>query len=378
MRTLQIGDDWLEEKEGGLARYFYELLRHLPATGTDPKGLVIGSARVAKSTGGRVVAFARADQSLLKRVYAARRAALAEIKLEKVDLIASHFALYAAPIADRLCSIPSVVHFHGPWCAESGIEGSTGLNARFKKFVEMTVYTKAKRLIVLSRSFQQELTNRYGISEDLIRIVPGGIDVDRFHVNVSRSAARETLGWPIDRPIVLAVRRHVHRMGLENLIDAAKSLVQNHPDLLILIGGSGPITNDLRRRVADLGLESHVRLVGRIDDVQLPLAYRAANMSIVPSQALEGFGLITLESLASGTPVLVTPVGGLPEIVLPFAPQCIFKDTSTAEMESVLNEVLQGTRALPTPEACRSYAVAKYSWPQIARQVRAVYDEAVR
>jgi glycogen(starch) synthase len=377
MRTLQIGDDWLEERDGGLGRYYFEMLCHLPATGATTHGLVVGSPWVTESTGGKVVAFARPNDSMLKRLTAARQAALGQIDCSSIDLIASHFALYAVPIADRLRTIPTVVHFHGPWSGESGAEGAASLNARLKGAVEKIVYSRAKRFIVLSHSFQHELVRRYGIAEELIRIVPGGIDIERFHTKLSRAEARERLGWPTDRPILLTVRRHVRRMGLEDLIEATQQLVRQQPDLLVLLGGSGPISGELKTRVTESGLEDHVRFLGRIDDADLPMAYRAADMSVVPSQSLEGFGLITLESLASGTPVFVTPVGGLPEIVQPFAPQCVFPGSSSAEIAGVLGEALHGTLSMPTEEACRAYAADSFSWTRIAERVRSVYDEAM-
>lgn len=377
MRTLQIGDDWIEEREGGLGRYYFELLRHLPETGTTTHGLVVGSPAVTTSTGGKVVAFAQPGAAMRKRMFAARRAALAQIDGRKVDLIASHFALYAVPIADRLRSTPTVVHFHGPWSGESDVEGAASLSSRAKAAVENIVYSRARRLIVLSKSFQQELVRRYGVPEERIRIVPGGIDAERFNMMLTRAEARQRLGWPNDRPILLTVRRQVRRMGLEDLIDAAKLLLVQQPDLLVLLGGSGPIAGELKLRIAELGLENSVKLLGRIDDIDLPTAYRAADMTVVPSQSLEGFGLITLESLASGTPVYVTPVGGLPEIVTPFAPVCVFENTSSSAIAATLGEALRGTRPVPTETACRAYAADGFAWQRIAEKVRSVYDEAM-
>jgi glycogen synthase len=377
LRTLQIGDDWPDERAGGLGRYYCELLRHLPATATVSQGMVVGSPSITHKTGGKVVAFATSDAPMQHRLRGARRAALDQIEHGRIDLIASHFALYALPIADRLQAIPTVVHFHGPWAGESGVEGSAGINARFKKVIERLVYSRAKRIVVLSRAFQQELLRRYGIPEELIRVVPGGTDLERFNTTLTRIEARRLLGWPAERPLLLAVRRLVRRTGLENLIDAAKLLVTRQPDLLVLIGGSGPLAGELQQRIAEHGLENNVRMLGRIEDVDLPTAYRAANMTVVPSQSLEGFGLITLESLASGTPVFVTPVGGLPEIVVPLAPECVFDGTSSKEIASVLGEALRGDRFVPTQEACRNYAVSRFSWTRIAEMVRGVYEEAL-
>ena len=377
MNTLQIGDLWLHEEEGGLARYYYELLRHLPGTDTHSIGLVVGSNQVAATSNGTVQPFAKTTDTLLRRMLKLRAAALARLRTESIDLIASHFAPYMFPLVDRLQSYPTVVHFHGPWGEESSSQNSHLGHSRAKSAIERIVYSRARRLIVLSKSFQQELIERYDVSEDRVRIIPGGIDIQRFNTSLTRSEARTRLGWPTNRPIILAVRRQVPRMGLEELIDAAALLVQRCPDVLLILGGTGPLAADLATRIHNRGLERNVRLAGRIKDEELPLAYRAADMSVVPSNSLEGFGLITLESLASGTPVYVTPVGGLPEIIQPFAPDCVFANTSAAEMSNVLYESLRGTRKRPSDIDCRNYAVDHFSWDRIATRVRGIYDEAI-
>ncbi len=377
MQTLQIGDDWHTERVGGLNFYYYELLRHLGATGTLVHGLVVGSDSIRTSTQGQVVAFAKQDDNLARRMFSVRRSALDQLVRSKIDLIASHFALYTMPIIDRLKSVPTVVHFHGPWAAEGNAEGARSYKSWLKASLERSVYARARRLIVLSVAFKTELIANYGISEDLIRAVPAGVDLNRFNTLISRAEARHRLGWPTDRPIILSVRRQVRRMGLEDLIDAARLLVRQCPDVLIFLGGSGPLSDELQKRIEEFNLQHNVKRLGRIHDLDLPLAYRAADMTVVPSQSLEGFGLITLESLASGTPVYVTPVGGMPEIIEPFAPECIFASTTAVDIAQGLSDALQARRPLPSDAACRAYSSHNFSWPKIAQRVRAVYDEAL-
>jgi glycosyltransferase involved in cell wall biosynthesis len=306
---------------------------------------------------------------------AVRRLVFKQLSQNKIDVIASHFALYTMPILDLLNKIPTVVHFHGPWAAESSAEGARNYKTQVKAALERRVYAHARRFIALSNAFKDELIAGYGIAEHRIEIVPGGVDLDRFNTGISRTEARRQLGWPANRPIILTVRRQVRRMGLETLLDAAKLLAAEIPDVLILLGGTGPIADELQQRIVEFGLEQNVRRLGRVEDADLPLAYRAADMTVVPSQSLEGFGLITLESLASGTPVYVTPVGGLPEIVKPFAPECIFANTNADEMARGLGEALRGER--PTDQACRAYAANNFSWSLIAKRVRTVYDQAL-
>ena len=377
LRTLQVGNDWFGERESGLNRFYSELLKHLPEVGVEVHGMVVGSSNVRTATGGRIESFASAKDSVARRFLGARREAIRFLRAQKPDLIASHFAMYAFPFLDYLRLTPTVIHFHGPWAAETFAEGRSSWSAKARAAIERAVYGRGSRVIVLSKAFGTELVRRYGVPEERVRLVPGGIDCERFNDQLTRQQARERLGWPNDRPIVLSVRRLKRRMGLENLIDAAKQVSRMMPDVLILLGGTGPIADELQARIAEHGLNKTVRLLGRVDDADLPAAYRAADVSIVPSQSLEGFGLITLESLACGTPVLVTPVGGLPEVVQPFAPQCVLSGSSAEIIAEALQEFLLGKQMLPGSEECRNYAQGKFSWPVIARLTRGVYEEAL-
>ncbi len=377
IKTLQIGNDWPTERVGGLNRYFADLLRYLPGAGAEVRGLVVGAPEIAAATNGLVMPFARSSDPLLTRLWRARQAALQQLGAGTTDLIVSHFALYTAPLQAHASEWPMVVQFHGPWAAESHVEGAASLALHLKKRIEQGVYRRARRFIVLSRSFQHELVTRYGVDEAATRIIPGGIDINRFHTRDPKRDARVRLGWPTDRPILLAVRRLVRRMGLENLLEAMQTVVRRTPEALLLIGGKGPLAAELQGRIHQHGLQANVRLLGRIEEEDLPFAYRAADATVVPSQALEGFGMITLESLASGTPVFVTPVGGLPEIVQPFAPGCVFASTETQAIASVLGEVFAGTQTLPGERACRDYAVRNYAWPLIAERLCTVYREAL-
>jgi glycosyltransferase involved in cell wall biosynthesis len=167
-------------------------------------------------------------------------------------------------------------------------------------------------------------------------------------------------------------------MGLENLIDAARNVISRFPEFLVYIGGTGPIADELEKRIDELDLNNNVRLLGRISEEMLPLAYRAADFTIVPSQFLEGFGMTSLESLASGTPVLVTPVGGLPEVIRPFSPQCICSDTSVDAITATILDMLREPAKLPNEADCRAYAVQNFAWQRIAEKVRRVYEEAVK
>jgi len=166
-------------------------------------------------------------------------------------------------------------------------------------------------------------------------------------------------------------------MGLEDLIAAADVVRRYHGDMLLLLAGSGPLKEELAARIQALGLERHVRLLGRLPDDRLPLAYRAADLTVVPTIALEGFGLIAVESLAAGVPVLVTPVGGLPEVVADLSPSLVLEATGAGALADGLRRALRGDLDLPGAEACRAYARAHFDCRTAAARTAEVYREAV-
>jgi glycosyltransferase involved in cell wall biosynthesis len=251
------------------------------------------------------------------------------------------------------------------------------LNVWAKRRLEKRVYRHAARLITLSQAFADVLVERYAVDPLRIRVVPPAVDGQAFAVNASRSDARDALEWPKDRPIVFCVRRLARRMGLENLIDAWREVRRTVPDALLVIGGKGPLAAELADRISASTLHEHVVLAGFIPDAQLPLAYRAADLTVVPTQELEGFGLVTLESQAAGTPALVTPVGGLPDGVRDLAPQLVLPDKTTAAIAAGLQGALLGRVTLPDQEACQRHVRSRFSWPLVRERVLGVYAEAL-
>ena len=369
LRTLQLGAHWFPERPGGLDKVFLRLLDHLPDVGVQVRGLV-----AAEEAGGAVRPFASASASLPRRVLGLRASVRAALREERPDLVASHFALYTAPALDLVRERPLVVHFHGPWAAESAAEGAGRASLVAKRAVERAVYRRATTFVVLSEAFRDVLVRDYGVDPRAVRIVPGGVDADLFDVAASREEARDRLGWPADRPVVLTVRRLVRRMGLEGLVEALQAVRQRVPDVLLLVAGRGPLASELEARIEASGLGDHVRLLGFVPDGDLPLAYRAADVTVVPTVALEGFGLVAAESLAAGTPVLVTPVGGLPEVVRDLDAGLVLPAASPDALAEGITDALMGRLRLPDSPSCRQFARERYTWPAVAQGVRDVYE----
>jgi glycosyltransferase involved in cell wall biosynthesis len=378
LQTLQIGMGWFDEEPGGLNRVYSSLIDEHVRAGMEIRGLVVGSPNVALATGGTVSAFASCSMPLVSRMKAMRRAALAWLRTRPDAIVVSHFAQNVFPLLGQLGDHPLVVHFQGPWGQESRVEGAPLWSVMAKELVERRVYGRAAQAIVLSDAFREILVRQFGVEHGRVHVIPGGVEVDRFALRQSRSACRMLLGWPSDRPIVLCVRRLVRRVGIDALIEASVALRARVPEALVLIAGSGPMQAELEARIAALGLGDTVRLLGFVPDGSLPLAYRAADLSVVPTASLEGFGLITAESLAAGTPCVVTPVGGLADAVAPLAPQLVTSSVSAADIADTLASALLGRIPVPSAPVCTRYARAHFDWPVVAARVRDVYELARR
>ena len=377
LNTLQIGMGWFPEQAGGLNRFYYDCTRHLPAAGVKMRGLVTGSNQVFRESQGQIQVFAPQQVSLLKRWQGLRSTVRQVLKEEELPLVVSHFALYGFPILNLIGDRPLVVHFQGPWALESQVEGYSSVNTWLKKTLEQKHYQHASKLIVLSTAFRDLLHQTYHIPLDRIHIVPPGVDLDRFAFSDSKAEARLQLGWDLDRPILFATRRLVKRTGLENLVSAMSTVRQRYPDALLLIAGKGELAETLQQQIESLDLTNHVRLLGFVSEDQLALAYRAADFSIVPTLSFEGFGLIMIESLASGTPVVGTPVGAIPEVLRPLSNDLVFEGSSAEQLAQGILEILSGQRSLPDAETCRAYVKDHYAWTVVAQQIKAVYSAAL-
>jgi glycosyltransferase involved in cell wall biosynthesis len=375
VRTLQIGMRWFGNGSGGLDRVFYDLANTLPAQGVAVRGLVVEPADVAAQTGGRIKAFADDGASLPKRLLGVRRAVRHHVRSGDVDLVAGHFALYLAPVLGSLGNTPLVMHFHGPWAQESDFEGQERRAVLAKKALERFVYRRADRFIVLSNAFADLLVREYGVPHGRIHIVPGCVDLGRFTDRFSKDAARAALRWPAERPILLSIRRLIARVGLDRLVESMKAVRQAVPDVLLCIAGRGPLESALRRQIAEAGLEDNVRLLGFLPDKELPVAYRAADINVVPTAALEGFGLTAAEALAAGTPSMVTPVGGLPEVVSGLSSDLVFASCKAEDLAAGLIAAIRGDIPLPSSARCRAYAETHFATSLAAQRTAAVYRE---
>jgi glycosyltransferase involved in cell wall biosynthesis len=255
------------------------------------------------------------------------------------------------------------------------------MNLRARRSIEGTVMSLCQRVVVLSEFMRQRVIRAHGIPTDRIALVPGAVDPEAFMPAQERRLVKTALNLPTDRTVLFTVRNLVPRMGLENLLRAVEMLGTTHHKWTLVIGGEGPLREALQADIQRRSLGDFIRLVGFIPETQLSRYYQAADLVVVPSLQLEGFGLVIVEALSCGTPVLGTPVGAIPEILNQVDPICIAEGIDSRSIARALERVL---RRLEEPgEAARlarkgrALIERRYNWMQHCAELSALLEKPV-
>jgi len=259
------------------------------------------------------------------------------------------------------------VVYLSPWDEDYRLRDPSGRGPRravlatVRRWIERSVVRRARRVYPMSGFMAERVRALHRLPADRLRVVPGGVDPEHFSPPGDRSALRARLGLPEKAPVLLSLRNLEPRMGLAELLRAVPVVRAAHPGLRVLIGGTGELATVLREDARALELGETVRFLGFVPEAELPALYGAADLFVLPTQALEGFGLVTLESLACGTPVLGTPVGATPELVRPLDPTLVLDAPSVpAIARGILAFLARGDHdALRS--RCRAHAAA-HTW----------------
>jgi len=136
-------------------------------------------------------------------------------------------------------------------------------------------------------------------------------------------------------------------MGLENLIAALPLMEIGLGNIQLYIGGKGPLREELEALIEKHNLQKNVELLGFISEEDLLTYYQSADLFVLPTIFLEGFGLVTVEALACGTPVLGTPIAATPEILAPIDPRLVAAGSDAASLASSLKRCIELARNQP-------------------------------
>ena len=286
----------------------------------------------------------------------------------------------------KLRKIPLLYVFHSPSHEEYLLQHEDRRSlrnlaqAKIRQSVEKFCIKRAIKVMVLSYYMKEKVQDIHGIPANRIVVNPGGVDLNLFRPAKDRPLLKSNLGFPGGKIHLLTVRNLEPRMGLDNLLKCTYILKRKQAQVHLILGGEGGEKQNLENLIREYGLIDEVTMTGFIPSEKLPLYYGAADFFILPTRHLEGFGLVTPESMACGTPVLGTPVGGTKEILSNFNPQFLFRDASPEAMaqgiELAIGKYLSQEKQYGDLRIrCREYAENNYSWKLHLDQLKSILDE---
>ena len=294
------------------------------------------------------------------------------------DLIHSHYWLSGRVglWAKRDWGVPHVITFHTLGAVKNDTNGAER-EPELRIATEKQLTEKCDRIIAATSTEKEQLIQYYGAHEEVIGIVPCGVDLSLFRP-ADKQDARRKLGLDDYNAIALFVGRFAPSKGPDRLLEAVKHLQKNPGLKLIMIGGDGnqtPESRELHNYSQDKNINDLVIFKGTVEQKDLPAYYNASDLLVVPSR-YESFGLVALESMACGTPVVATRVGAMGNIIREGSTGHIVENGSplllAQGIESVLNIQIK-----PLAQSIRQ-TVLGYGWDCVTAAMMEEYGKVGR
>lgn len=397
MHILIVTDGIYPYSMGGSHRLIYEACKVLRAGGHQVTCLIPAIGKNANfsvdgpDAGGsidfRVIRFPLGGRDLLSKFrsyfWGYRKPVEEVLKAGPVDVINVHYLPALFSLRGLFGRHRIHYTFHGPWAGEFRLSVSGRMDgkrplARFlsRALLEPSLYFAASRLegallrkcdrfMVLSNYMKSILTGVYRVDPNAVSVIPSGINQREFFPQADESFRKElNIGKSV---VFLTIRRLEKRMGLDLLIRACAHLKEEFDDFALLIGGKGIQFDYLSGLIRSLGLEDNVRMLGFVPEADMRKFLSLANLFILPSRDLEGFGLVVLESMACGTPVLVSPRGGPPEVVGRFDQDLVLPSLEPKAIAERLKTLIgSGSLGKDKSPRCVEFVKSGYSWEKFS------------
>ncbi len=294
------------------------------------------------------------------------------------DLIHSHYWLSGrvGNWAQERWEVPHVFMFHTVGAVKNSTAGSEK-EPEIRMAIEKHLAKKCDRILVATDRERDHLMQHYGACNEKIGVVPCGVNLNLFRP-LDKAAARQQLGFAPDESIVLYVGRFAPVKGIDRLMEAIANLEHHQRLRLVIVGGDGNDareSRDFQRLAGKLSIQDSVTFVGRIEQDKLPTYYSAADVLVVPSH-YESFGLVALESLASGTPVVATKVGAMESILKEGETGHVVSNGSPRLLARGIEKFISNSNGLSAHEVRAS--VTRYAWSNVASAMIDEYTAVLR
>lgn len=293
------------------------------------------------------------------------------------NLVHSHYwlsALAGEQVQDRL-GIPHLTTFHTLGEVKNRVRPAE-MEPYLRIEAEKMAVASANCIIAVSSEEKNDLVNIYGAWPDKVKVIPCGVDLGLFQPT-DKEKARLELGLSKHSKILLFVGRIEPFKGIDIILRTLACL-RGEKDLhLLIVGGDSGSDGELSRLrslAGELGIEEMVTFWGTVEHARIPLLYNAADICVIASYH-ESFGLVAVEALASGIPVVAPRVGGLSTVITDGETGYLLDNRSSEAFVRHLERLLDDDQLRQRMGHAARPSVMKYAWPIVARQVLSVYEE---
>jgi len=243
--------------------------------------------------------------------------------------------------------------------------------------VERWITNRSQRVIACSAYMQEQIADIFAVAPGRITVIPNGIDPADLPQPGAAELARLRAGFAAtEERLVLLIGRLVYEKGFQLALEAMPRVIAAVPGTRFLVAGSGTHEEELKKQAKELGLMEHGTFLGWIGDDVLRSLYGIADLTVVPS-IYEPFGLVALEAMASGCPVIVADTGGLREVVPHELAGLRFRPRDPAALAEVAIRVLSDPDLEARLVAEAHEHVRRFDWTDIAAQTAEVYADLV-
>ncbi|NJE05206.1 glycosyltransferase family 1 protein [Thermococcus sp. M36] len=212
-----------------------------------------------------------------------------------------------------------------------------------------------------------------------VRVIPNGVDDGRFRPlsREEKEAVKDELG--LEGRVVLYVSRMSPRKGPHVLLNAFQDITRSNDDVTLLMVGSGEMLPFLKAQARFLRMDDRVRFMGYVPGEELPKIFGIADLFVLPSITAEAFGIVILEAMASGVPVVATDVGGIPEVIRESESGLLVPPGNEPALRSAMEALLSDERlAHRLGENGRKAVEERYSWSKVVVEIEKAYEDALQ
>jgi len=243
--------------------------------------------------------------------------------------------------------------------------------------IEWWATYEANKVIVTSNFMRRELCDHFRLPWEKVEIIPNAIDLTKYDVSVERWSVRERYGVHSHEKLVLCVGRLVPQKGVEYLIQAIPAIIRRHPEVRFVIVGEGWQRDHLENLAQSTGYRWKVLFTGFLPDTDLTALTMSADILVIPS-VYEPFGIVALEGMAAGVPVVASQVGGLAEVIEHDRTGVLVYSRNPESIAWGVDRVLSDpSYSRWLTQNAREMLQKTYSWEAIAIKTIKVYEEVV-